>query len=129
MEKIEVNTLDELKKARKDKAEEIVVNGDLINVVKKATTLKKMFYWIILLFLLLAFNFVIESKIIDFYALFNLNAMGLSRSISSVIVLIIALVIIIFGLMSSKVCNYKFSYVDQLYKNKESISLFKVWYF
>ncbi len=129
MEKIEVNTIEELKKARKDKADEIVVTGNLIGIVKKETMMKKIFYWIIIIFLLLGFNFGISSRIIDFYSVFQLRAIGLTRTVSIIMVLFIDLLIVIFGLMKSKICRYNLSYIDKLYKEKENISLIKVWYF
>jgi hypothetical protein len=129
MEKLEVNTVEELKKARKEKIGEIVVTGDLIDIVKKETTRKKLFYWLIILFLLLGFNIGMSSRIIDFYTIFQFRAIGLTRTISIVIILIIDLLVIIFGLMNSKICKYKISYIDKLYNERESISLIKVWYF
>ena len=129
MEKIEVNTIEELNKARKDKVEEIVVKGELIEIIKKETMMKKLFYWIIIIFLLLGFNFGISSKIIDFYSIFQLKAMGLTRSFSIAVLIFIDLLIVIFGLMRSKICRYNLSYIDKLYKEKNNISLIKVWYF
>ena len=129
MEKIEVNSVEELKQARKEKTGEIVVTGELIDVVKKATTTKKIYYWIIVLFLLIAFNIGLSSRILDFYSILQLKAIGITRTVSILIILVIDLLIIIFGLMNSKISKYKISYIDKLYQEKESISLIKVWYF
>jgi preprotein translocase subunit SecG len=129
MEKIEVNTIEELKNARKNKVDEIVVTSDLIDMVKKESVMKKLFYWIIIIFLLLGFNFGISSKIIDFYSIFQLKSIGLTRTVSILMVLFIDLLIVIFGLMKSKISRYNLSYIDKLYKEKENISLIKVWYF
>lgn len=129
MKKTKVNTIDELKKTKKDKTDEIVITGDLIGQVKKATLLKNMFYWIILISLLLCFNFGMSSKLIDFYSIFQLRALGLTRTTSIVLILFFDIILFVFGLMKSKVSGYKISYIDKLYQGGGSISLIKVWYY
>lgn len=129
MEKIEVNTIEELKKARDKKVDEIIVKGELVNYVKRASLIKKTFYWLIIGFLLLGLNFLIASKVIDFYSVFQLKAFGIKRILSVAFICLIVTLIFIFGILSSKVCNYKLSYIDRFFESNNCLFLYKVWYF
>ncbi|MBI5404168.1 MAG: hypothetical protein HY959_12275 [Ignavibacteriae bacterium] len=129
MDKVKVSTIEELENARKNKIGEIVVTGELISTVKRATTLKKVFYWLIIVLLFLGINFMISSKILDFYSIFQLNSIGIKRSLGLVLAVLLAAVLFIFGIKSSKVSSYKLSYIDRFFKGNDYLSLYKVWYF
>lgn len=129
MDKVKVSTIEELENARKNKIGEIVVTGELINTVKRATKLKKVFYWMIIVLLFLGINFMISSKILDFYSIFQLNSIGIKRSLGLILAVLLAAVLFIFGIKSSKVSNYKLSYIDRFFKGNDYLSLYKVWYF